>query len=482
MVSEPTMRSNTLPTPVPSILIIIVTWNKKQYVLELLASLSTLDYPVAALDILVVDNASQDGTAAAIAASYPQVNVLCNQENLGGTGGFNTGLQWAFAQSPERYRYLWLLDNDVVVHRRALTELVAILEAKADVAVAGSTMMQLDYPWRINEMGAFLNRGLGLLVLHRHLETIPLWQGRSLAELLTGDADLTQHLIHCQPMMDVDYVAAASLLIRSTVAKQAGLWRDYFIHFDDVEWCLRIRARGYRVVVAARSLIWHLSAAAKVPTWVLYYDNRNILDLLATHGADIHHLQRIIQYIYKKAVYYYLIGKPDLAQLHYQAVADFKAKRYGKQAIQLTHHYQNNIDIQPVFLDPTIKRILIPWTVNLQATGIQEALIQAQLKRPELQVDCLIPPENPVVYQLPRAHFLPPLSALKIFRWLTYWRLRGCYDLVMQSDYQIIIGLSWLQAELLFINDEGFSRRPPPQLKQVWQAIIQWLQTKKRNF
>jgi GT2 family glycosyltransferase len=471
MVAESTI-SNTPSTP--SILIIIVTWNKKSYVLELLASLNTLDYPTTALDILVVDNASQDGTSAAIAATYPSVKVLCNKENLGGTGGFNTGLQWAFTQPPERYHYLWLLDNDVVVHRRALIELVTLLETKADVAVAGSTMMQLDYPWRINEMGAFLNRGLGLLVLHRHLETIPIWQGRSLAELQVGNADLTQYLLHCQPMMDVDYVAAASLLIRNSVAKQAGLWRNYFIHFDDVEWCLRIRTMGYRVVVSAQSLIWHLSAAAKVPTWILYYDNRNILDLLATYGADIQHLRSVIRYIFKKAVYYYLIGKSDLAQLHYQAVADFKAKRYGKQTIQLTYTYQNNTTIAPCFLDPAVKRILIPWTVNLQATGIQEALVQAQLKRPELQIDCLIPPENPI-YQLPRAHFLPPLSAFKILRWLNYWQLRGRYDLVIQSDYQVIIGLSWLKAKLLFVNDEGFCQRQPPQLKGVWQAVLRWL-------
>jgi len=47
-------------------------------------------------------------------------------------------------------------------------------------------------------------------------------------------ADLSQHLMHCQPYyMDVEYVAAASLLVRAEVAKKAGLWRDYFIHFDD---------------------------------------------------------------------------------------------------------------------------------------------------------------------------------------------------------------------------------------------------------
>lgn len=114
--------------PTPSILVIIVTWNKKDYVLDLLNSLRNLDYASSAIDTVVVDNASNDGTAEAIRELFPQVNLICNPENIGGTGGFNTGLKWAFAQPDGKYKYLWLLDNDVLVHRAALSELVNLLE------------------------------------------------------------------------------------------------------------------------------------------------------------------------------------------------------------------------------------------------------------------------------------------------------------------------------------------------------------------
>ncbi len=458
-------------TTAPKILIIIVTWNNKASVLELLASLATIAYPIDALDILVVDNASQDGTKEAIETAYPQINLIYNQENLGGTGGFNTGLQWGFEQTEGRYQYFWLLDNDVLVHHRALTELVALLEAKPDIAVAGSTMMQLDYPWRINEMGAFIDRRLGTFVLNRHLENIPLWQGYSVQALLELDADLTKHLMHCQPYMDVEYVAAASLLIRAKVAKEAGLWRDYFIHFDDVEWCLRIGEMGYRVVVSAHSLIWHLSAAAKVPTWVLYYDNRNVLDLLENHGANRRTLQRLKRYILKKAVYYHLIGKPDLAQLHYDAVNDFEAGRFGKKNIQLNSTYQPNDAVSSVLLDKAVKKILVAWPVNLQATRLQEPLVQAMLTRPELEIDCMPLLNGKTVYQLPRARFIKPFPPSKIKRWFTYWRLRGQYDLIIQSDYEASIGLSWLKADLLYVNDEGFCRRSQPKLRDVVKAV-----------
>jgi GT2 family glycosyltransferase len=461
----------------PSILIIIVTWNKKDYVLDLLHSLDKLDYPREALEVVVVDNASQDGTAEAIKKQYPAIHLLCNAENLGGTGGFNTGLAWAFQQPLDRYRYLWLLDNDVLVHRAALNELVALLESQSDIAIAGSTMMQLDYPWRINEMGAYLDRGLGQLVLNRHLEEIPLWRGINGVELLSMPADLSQQLMHCQPYMDVDYVAAASLLIRGEVAREAGLWRDYFIHFDDVEWCLRIRAQGGRVVVSARSLIWHLSAAAKVPTWVLYYDNRNILDLLKTHGATARDLQRIKTYILKKSVYYHLIGKSDLAQLHDAAISDFEQNRLGKKAISLDYAYQPNQKLIEVLMDSSIKTILISFTVDLQATKVQESFVRALLQRRDLTVYYLAVQGKRLPYQLPNAQFIG-IAASRGRRLWHYWRMRGRYDLVVQSDYATLPLLSWLAKEIVFINDEGFCRRPKPNINAVWNAGWRWLRNR----
>jgi GT2 family glycosyltransferase len=119
-------------TNTAKILIIIVTWNKKKYVLDLLAAVNTLEYPKENLDILVIDNASTDGTVEEIKQDYPDINLICNKENIGGTGGFNTGLSWAFEQPLEKYKYLWLLDNDVLVHQHALIELVNLLETKPD--------------------------------------------------------------------------------------------------------------------------------------------------------------------------------------------------------------------------------------------------------------------------------------------------------------------------------------------------------------
>jgi GT2 family glycosyltransferase len=448
------------------VLAIIVTWNKKEYVLNLLDSVSELYYPKDSLEVLVVDNGSSDGTAKAIAAYYPHVHLLYNLNNLGGTGGFNTGLQWAFEQPEGRYSYFWLLDNDVLVHHRALIELVKLLEEHEDAGVAGSTMMQLDYPWQINEMGAFVNRHHGGLELNRHAEEIQAWKGRSIEDLLSSDIDLSQHLMHCRPYMDVEYVAAASLLVRADVARKAGLWMDFFIHYDDVEWCLRIARMGKRVLVSAKSLIWHLSAVAKVSTWVLFYDNRNLLYTLREHGADRKTMTHVIRRVLMKGCFYAFIGKPQLGRLHIEAVDDFIADRMGKKEIQLTLTYRNNGEVGAVFRDPSITNILVPWTIDMHAAGIQEPLCQAVLQRSELQIDFLVLPGGKSQRHFLGARFIY-MPRSRLARWIRYWRLRRKYDLVLQSDYQPLIALSWLASHVMFVNNEGFCRKTGARIVEV---------------
>lgn len=458
------------------ILIIIVTWNKKDYVIELLNSLVSITYPTELLDIVVVDNASDDGTVPALKHLFPAITLIQNTENLGGTGGFNTGLTWAFTQPDGQYDYLWLLDNDVVVHQNALSELVKTLEQNPDAAVAGSTMLQLDFPWQINEMGAFIDRGRGTLVLNRHFEQVPGWREKPLADLLKQEVDLTRLLSYCQPTMDVDYVAAASLLIRAPIAKQTGLWLDFFIHFDDVEWCLRIAKSGQRILVAANSLIWHLSAAAKVPSWILYYDNRNVLYLLEKH-SDTHAVKGTVKFIAKKALYYALLGKMDLAQLHLDGIEDYKNRITGKKTITLTGITKPIEQLDTIFTEPTIKRILISCTIKTQATSMQSQLVKAMKQRPDLTVSYLFVPHNHFPIQIPGAITIA-VSKNIVKRYWHYFKLRGQFDLVLQSDYQAILPLSWLGREVIFVNDETYCRRPKPSyqsIKAIFPRIWRYL-------
>ncbi len=313
------------------ILVIIVTWNKKAYVMALLNALKKIDYPKEAIDILVVDNASVDDTCMAIKTDFPDVKIISNSENLGGSGGFNTGLRWAFNQPKEYYKYLWLLDNDVLVHPGSLNELVQLLEEAEDAGIAGSTMMEMNRPWRVHEMGVFIDYHKGKLVFNLNGVEIDEWSGCSADDLPAMDTGKVKQSLSAEKYLEVDYVAAASLLVRADVARAAGLWEDYFLHYDDIEWCLRIRKMGYRVLVSSRSFVWHYLAAAQDSERTAYYNSRNILFLFNAYGPGKTLLKRVARRIYIKALICFISGKSDLGRFHLDAVDDFLKGKKGKK-------------------------------------------------------------------------------------------------------------------------------------------------------
>ncbi|MBF0201151.1 MAG: glycosyltransferase family 2 protein [Desulfamplus sp.] len=457
----------------PKILVIIVTWNKEKYILKLLDSLKDIDYDRDCMDILLVDNASSDSTVESVSRLYPWVKILCNEENLGGTGGFNTGLDWAFSKPGGSYDYLWLLDNDVVVNRHALAELVNLLGKNRDAAIAGSTMMQLDYPWRINEIGAYYSRDKGSLVFNFHGVPVDIFRGRSMDDLCSLELNMADFITDFKDYIDVDYVAAASLLVRADVAEKAGLWRDFFIHFDDVEWCLRIAGMGYRVLASCRSVIWHVSAAAKVPTWVLYYDSRNALDVVKRHGRGRKVLARAVNHELKRSFYYALIGRMELARLFIEAVDDFHTGFMGKKKIDLpslSSHIEEPLASLP-FMASDVKKILVPWTVNMYATGLQEILVKVMMQRPDVSVDFLTHPDGVEIFQFPRINFVD-FHRSRFRRYITYWSLRNRYDLVLQSEYERVPGLSWLGGKIMFVSNTTYFLSSGPGFRALFIFFV----------
>ncbi|MDD2236772.1 MAG: glycosyltransferase family 2 protein [Kiritimatiellae bacterium] len=291
----------------PRVGIVICTWNKKDYVLALLDSLLAHPYPNS--QILIVDNNSGDCTREAVLSRYPQVKYIFNPVNIGGSGGFNTGL-CAMLQT-EGLDYVWLLDNDVRVGPGALEVLVETLENRPDAAIAGSHIIQMDYPQITNEIGGGVNLPMGQLILHQH--NTPEW-------------------MHRDEVVEVDYVAACSMLVRYSALKHVGIWDDFFIHYDDVDWCLRMKQAGYAVLACAASRIYHMSANVKRVTWILYYDLRNILYLQDKHQVmSGFHFFKFCTILLAFACRDLLSGKDYYCRLAEMALRDFFAGRMGRK-------------------------------------------------------------------------------------------------------------------------------------------------------
>ena len=117
----------------PLVYIILVNWNGKRDTLECLESLRSISY--SNFKILVVDNASNDGSVEAIRQQFQHVEVICNKENLRFAGGNNVGILHALKNSAD---YVLLLNNDTVVKKNFLSELINIAESDTTIGMTCS--------------------------------------------------------------------------------------------------------------------------------------------------------------------------------------------------------------------------------------------------------------------------------------------------------------------------------------------------------
>ena len=235
----------------PEVAIVIVNWNKKDYVLNLLRSLEAIDYDNH--EVIVVDNASTDNSVEAIKKTFPDVTLLVNKENLGGTGGFNTGMKYALHNTD--CKYIWLLDNDAEVERHTLIELVKAMEADPDIGIAGSRIMSPEDRDLIVELGGYID-----------------WNSTTWSPNLRYQ---NQKEYNGPNVVETDYVAACSALIRRETLEKTGLMdRRFFLHWDDIDLCLRARDHGYKIVSVFSSRVFHGVEKGFNPL-ALYYDFRN---------------------------------------------------------------------------------------------------------------------------------------------------------------------------------------------------------------
>lgn len=301
----------------PTVQAIIVTWNKKKDVLSLLSQLKTIHCTGGLLSIVVVDNASTDGTAQAIETGHPDIKLIKHRENRGGAGGFNAGMRWTLANRPET-DYLWLLDNDVCVDPDALNALVRVMEQYPHTALCGSRIMDVDHRDRLIELGAFIDYRRG--------------------DVRRNEPDPEQ-LKDPNAVFKVDYVAACSLLARVTMVKKLGVWHEaFFIYWDDMEWGARFNAAGYDVLAANGSIVYHPSwvgrTADQTVIWRNYYRARNSLWFFNHYGSGIRKrllLCKMVARYFMFALNAAINAASELSRAFVRGIEDFFSNDFGKK-------------------------------------------------------------------------------------------------------------------------------------------------------
>lgn len=217
--------------------ILIVSWNTHDLLAQCLMSIAAHP-PHGEYEIIVVDNASTDGSAAMVRTRFPEVRLIENAANLGFAGANNQAIDCS------RGGYLLLLNPDTVIEAGALAALVDFMDAQPTAGAAGSLLLNAD--------GSLQDSCHRAPTLFREL-----WRLFHLDSLYP----LAQYRMDDWPQdtpRPVDTVQGAALIVRRGVIDRVGMMDpSYFMYSEEVDWCLRIRRAGWQIYWVPQSRIVH---------------------------------------------------------------------------------------------------------------------------------------------------------------------------------------------------------------------------------
>ncbi|WP_413528582.1 glycosyltransferase family 2 protein [Rahnella inusitata] len=243
--------------------VVILNWKNAQSTLECVESVLKIDDPE--LVIVVCDNNSCDDSLSYIERSlldrmvenniniavineqeikieshneiFSKVVLIQNDKNYGYAGGNNVGIR--FGLNDQHCTFIWVLNNDTIVQKDSLNYMIDVMNNDPNVGICGSLLILKNNPQIIQGIGGAFNKFLST----------------------------TQHIEEFKPLLsvsmerkirkDIDYIIGASMLIRADVFKKIGLlFEDYFLYFEEIDFCLRA-AQYYELAVAVESHVYH---------------------------------------------------------------------------------------------------------------------------------------------------------------------------------------------------------------------------------
>jgi len=251
--------------------IVIVNWNVRDLLRHCLHSLLSTPYSLL-VEVIVVDNASTDGSVEVVRTEFPGVHLIANDDNRGFPAANNQGI--AVAQG----RYVLLLNPDTEVMGDALAAMVAFADAHPDVGIVGPQLLNPDGSVQSSrrrfptlQTAFFESTWLEPYAPHHVL-------GRYHVRDRLDDA--TQ---------DVDWVTGAALLARQEAIQQVGpMDVGFFMYSEELDWCRRFREAGWRVVyLPAARIIHHVGKSSEqvVAARHIHFQTSKVRYFRKYHGA-----------------------------------------------------------------------------------------------------------------------------------------------------------------------------------------------------
>lgn len=261
----------------PHVYAIIVNWNGKEDTKICLASLRKINTKNFDFHALVVDNGSTNDSVEVITKAFPEVTLLATGKNLGFTGGNNFGIGYAMRHGAD---FVWLLNNDTFVDRNVLSVVKEF--ADESVGICGSKIYFAPGREFHHDRYKEEERGKVFWYAGGLVDWANMYAShRGVDEIDHGQYDKKE---------ETPFITGCSMMIRREVIDRVGLLDDkYYLYLEDLDYCLRTKRAGYRLMYVPTSVLWHVNAGSSArPGNPLheYYFTRNRL-LLGGRYAPI---------------------------------------------------------------------------------------------------------------------------------------------------------------------------------------------------
>ncbi len=247
----------------PRLAVIVLAYNQFELTRACLASV--YQHAGAPLRVVVVDNASTDETPTRVRDFFPDAYVIENKTNRGYAQGNNVGLLYALDQN---FEYAMLLNNDVTIAENCFAVLLRAADENQDAGLLGPIVYHAEEPRTIQSAGGVLP---------------PDWHSyhRGANETEAGQFARVE---------DVDWLTGCAVLARVGALRAIGLLdENFFMYGEDVDWGVRARRAGYRVLFVPTARVWHrgVQRVYSPAPYVTYYSARNELQLIQKHRAGL---------------------------------------------------------------------------------------------------------------------------------------------------------------------------------------------------
>lgn len=253
--------------------IIIVNWNTRSIVCDCLRSIYQQGGEID-LEVIVIDNASTDGSVEMVKKDFPQVTLIENSQNLGFAAANNQGI------AISKGRYVLLLNSDTIVLDNALAKTVAFADSHLEAAVVGCRVLNPDRTLQPTcfMFPSILNMLLSSTYLYKLFPKSKFFGRERMTWWDRSD------------VREVDVVTGCFMLVRQDAIKKVGsMDEQFFIYGEETDWCYRFKQANWKILFAPGAEIIHLGgqSAKKRATTMVVQLRKSILQFMKKHRGPL---------------------------------------------------------------------------------------------------------------------------------------------------------------------------------------------------